>query len=403
MVRHSDHPLRDRAKTHLDRREPLLSASRSAEELLHELQVHQIELEMQNETLRQTQFVMEESRDRYVDLYDFAPVGYLTLNNAGLIVEVNLTGAALLGVERQKLLRHRFAEFVTLQDRDSWHKHFSSALQQGGKQSCEMELLRRDGSTFHSHMDCLHLNGSIARIAFSDISRRKQLENELRESRQLLRNLADKVESLREEERKRIAREMHDELGQILTALRMDVALINLRFGQDNAELLAKTDSMTTLLDQANHCVHNIVSNLRPTALDMGIVAGVRWLCNEFSAHSGNACVLHTTNEYISLSEMRAVAVFRVIQELLTNAARHAEASHVKITLALRADELFVEVCDNGKGFEPAAKGNDKSFGLLGIHERTIALGGNVNISSAPNQGTVVTVIVPTEETEKKQ
>ena len=392
MSRHSDHPLRQRAEVLIDKRAPL--ASRSASELLHELQVNQIELEMQNETLRQTQMAMEESRDRYVDLYDFAPVGYLSLNADGLISQINLTGAALLGAERSKLLNQRFAQFVAPQDRDRWHSHYSAAQQQG----CELLLLRRDGSTFPVQLDCLY--DSITRITFTDMSVRKLLENELRDSRQLLRNLAEKMEQLREEERRRIAREVHDELGQVLTALRMDVALINMRFAGHNPELQEKTQGMAELLDQAHRCVHDIVSNLRPSALDMGIIPALRWLCSEFSTHTDACCALHTTEDQIILSEVRAVAVFRIAQELLTNAARHAAASEVTISLTRHADELVVEVCDNGRGFDPAATKKNTSFGLLGIHERAIALGGQVVIYSAPNQGTAVTVIVPTENKE---
>jgi len=236
----------------------------------------------------------------------------------------------------------------------------------------------------------------MARIAFSDISKRKILEDELKESQQLLRNLAEKTALLREEERKRIAREVHDELGQILTALRMDVALLALRFGEGNTALLEKTQGMTVLLDQANGCVRNIVSNLRPAALDIGIIPALRWLCNEYAVHSGSSCVLHTNEEQVDLSEVRGVAVFRIVQELLTNAARHARASSVKITLAQLDDNLHIAVCDNGKGFDPALQEKSQSYGLLGIRERAIALGGQVEIVSAPEQGTAVTIVVPT-------
>ncbi len=400
-------PLRAQAEAQLDRHTPAITASRPAEAWLHELQVHQIELEMQNETLRQTQLAMEESRDRYVDLYDFAPVGYLTLNDTGQIAEINLTGAGLLGVERKALLGRRFAQFIATGDRDCWHHHFSAALQQGGKQSCELALIRADSSVFHAQMDCLHIttdgNTRMARIAFSDVSKRKILEDELRESHQLLRNLAEKTELLREEERKRIAREVHDELGQILTALRMDVALLALRFGEGNTALLEKTQGMTVLLDQANCCVRNIVSNLRPSALDIGIIPAIRWLCNEYAVHSGSSCVLHTAEERVDLAEVRAVALFRIVQELLTNAARHAAASDVKITLERLADDLRVEVRDNGKGFDPALREKNQSYGLLGIRERALALGGQVEIVSAPGQGTMVTVIVPTQPKEKTE
>lgn len=380
---------------------PAKVQKRSAEELLHELQIQHLELEMQAEQLRSAQVALEESRDRYVSLYDLAPVGYLTLTDAGLITEANLTGAALLGVERKKLLQCRFAKFVVPEDRDRWHHHFSRALQQGGKQNGELALARADGTVFHARLDCLHMTADskagMTRIAFTDITERKLMEEELGVSRQILRELADNAEILREDERKCIAREVHDELGQILTALRMDVALINLRFGEHNAALLEKTQGMSVLLDQAGRSVRNIVSNLRPTALDTGIVAAVKWLCDEFAVHTGNPCVLHTTEEHIDLDEGRAVAVFRIVQELLTNVARHAEASSVDITLARHADNLHVEVRDNGKGFDPAVTAAvNKSFGLLGVCERAIAMGGDIEVISAPQQGTAVTIRMPT-------
>lgn len=230
----------------------------------------------------------------------------------------------------------------------------------------------------------------------ADITERKKLESGLMESRHLLRQLAEQTEILREEERKRIAREVHDELGSILTALRMDVALVNLLFGEQNAALFKKTQGMTVLLDQAGQCVHDIVSNLRPMALDIGIVPAVKWLCDEFSARTGSPCILHLTDENVNLDEARAVAVFRMVQELLTNVARHAGTSSVQITLESRADSICIQVRDDGKGFNSSVKPKNKSFGLLGIRERAIALGGEVEVVSAPSRGTVVTIIVPT-------
>ncbi|MBU3908614.1 MAG: EAL domain-containing protein [Gammaproteobacteria bacterium] len=156
--------------------------TRSTEDLLHELQVHQIELEMQNESLRQAQFALEESRDRYVDLYEFAPIGYFTLSRNGLIVAVNLTGATLLREERAILLERRFASYVEPHDRERWQRNFALALQQGGKQSCDLLLRRRDGTLFHGHLLC-NATDSIAqqlRITLSDITEQKQAEEQLR-------------------------------------------------------------------------------------------------------------------------------------------------------------------------------------------------------------------------------
>ena len=126
-------------------------------ELMHELRVHQIELEMQNEELRRTQIVLEEARDRYVNLYEFAPVGYLTLTSKGVIAEVNLTASALLGLDRKELLKRHFSSFITHDDGNQWHKCFMSVLQHDGHQSCELAFKRGDGSVFDAQLDCLHM------------------------------------------------------------------------------------------------------------------------------------------------------------------------------------------------------------------------------------------------------
>jgi diguanylate cyclase (GGDEF)-like protein/PAS domain S-box-containing protein len=157
---------------------------RPAEEILHELQVYQVELEMQNEELRQAQVELEQSRDRYVDLYEFAPVGYLTLTSESLITEVNLTGSALLGIERKKLLLRRFANFVAEKDSDRWNCFFVSVLQHDERQNCELVLKHSNGQNFNAHLDCLHIiagNGEHSvRIAFNDISEQKHTEEALR-------------------------------------------------------------------------------------------------------------------------------------------------------------------------------------------------------------------------------
>lgn len=156
---------------------------RSAEELLHELQVRQIELEMQNEELRQNQAALEESRDLYVDLYGFVPIGYITLTREGMISEINLTGAVLLGVEQKKLLNRQFAYFVTPQDSDSWHQYFMDAVQYGKKQSCELALKRGDGSVFPAKLCCPYIGAGSElpiRIALIDITKHKLAEDELR-------------------------------------------------------------------------------------------------------------------------------------------------------------------------------------------------------------------------------
>ncbi len=167
---------------------------RPAEKLLHELQVHQIELEMQNEQLRQAQVELEKSRDRYVDFYDFAPAGYLTLNHEGMIDEINLTGAALLGVERGKLPYHRFISFVATDDRDRWYRHFLNILTHDNTPACELALQHDGGARSYARLDCLRLKKdgkeSVVRIVLTNITGRKAAEDALEESNRFFSTLA---------------------------------------------------------------------------------------------------------------------------------------------------------------------------------------------------------------------
>jgi len=153
------------------------------EEIVYELDVHQIELEMQNEALRKTQLDLEESRDRYADLYDFAPVGYFTFKHRGVIDEVNLTGASLLGVERKKLLNRGFGRFVAEEDLARWDRYLSDVYQNMEKQICELLLRRNDGSSFYAHLESVRVdlgNGtSVVRSIVSDITGRKQAEEQI--------------------------------------------------------------------------------------------------------------------------------------------------------------------------------------------------------------------------------
>ncbi|SIS86306.1 EAL domain-containing protein [Neptunomonas antarctica] len=175
----TDHSLRPAAEAQLVNSLPPEPMARSSEELLHELHVHQIELEMQNEALRQTQQALEESRDRYIDLYEFAPVGYLTLSDKGLITEINLTGVTLLGQERNKLINTSLRTLVITEDQSRWVQHLMVARKQTEKLSIELSLQHGNGTVFQALLDCVS-NTSGLRITLNDITQRKQAENELR-------------------------------------------------------------------------------------------------------------------------------------------------------------------------------------------------------------------------------
>ncbi len=192
----SDSHLRDAAEKKLSRSSGKRSGmiGKSPEELLHELQVHQIELEMQNEELRRIQLALEESKEKYLDLYDFAPVGYFTFSPEALINEVNLCGAALLGMTRHKLTNTRFRRMVETKEQDRWDRHFLSVLQQGERQGCELTLKRSDGSIFQAQLDSirkeLKTGTPLVLTAISDISENKRMQGALQEREQRFRELS---------------------------------------------------------------------------------------------------------------------------------------------------------------------------------------------------------------------
>jgi PAS domain S-box-containing protein len=236
---------------------------------------------------------------------------------------------------------------------------------------------------------------SAASAVESQEARLGQLNQDLGASHQRLREMAAQNEGRLEQERKHIALEVHDELGQVLTALRMNMSLLEMRLGAQCPALIDEMQGMKELVDRAIQGVRNVAANLRPAALDMGLVSALEWQCQEFIRHTGVACTFHARQGNLDLEEKRAVVVFRIVQESLTNISRYAQASQVDVSLGRRGDELWVQVLDNGNGFDQAAAPSRKSFGLLGMRERAIALGGRVEIASTAGRGTVISMVIP--------
>ncbi|OGT12815.1 MAG: hypothetical protein A2342_01930 [Gallionellales bacterium RIFOXYB12_FULL_54_9] len=620
--------------------------------LLHELHVHQMELEMQNETLRQTQLELEASRDRYLHLYDFAPVAYLTVDRHGMITEANLTAAKLFGMGRQSLRQSRFSRLISEAYSERWYRFFLNLLKYPDTMVCELQLRRSDATLWHAQLSCqciAEAQGGGVRITFTDITaqreseqkqseseekfriifegaldgillidpltlrlvsanpafckmldysqndipgltvpdihpsgdvnliikdiqrhvsrerelsvdvpvlrrdgsvfyvdirsshvrlngkdlliglfrditerraaeegrriselkhrllfensrdalmtlapplwrftsanqatltlfgvssiaefvelepwrlaperqadgadsvlraqgmidiamqegsnsfeylhrrldgsvftadvrlsridlgaelflqatvrditERKQTEAALRTNQTQLRELAAQGAASREAELKRIAREVHDELGQVLTALRMDISLLRMQF--KDPLLQNKIEDMRVLVDQAIQGVRDVTVNLRPPALDMGLIPALNWLCSEFIARNNIRCALQAADLQRTLSEEQTMVMFRIVQESLTNVLRHAGANKVEITLSQVADGLTVTVQDDGRGFDPDTPSRKKSFGLLGMKERALAINGSVHVASSPSQGTMITASIP--------
>jgi PAS domain S-box-containing protein len=228
-----------------------------------------------------------------------------------------------------------------------------------------------------------------------DISDRKQAENELLQSRQELRDLTARLQLVREEERTCMAREVHDELGQALTGLKIDLAWVKPRV-MDRPAIADRVQSIIVRIDGAMDTVRRIATDLRPSVLDdLGLVAAVEWQAQEFERSTGIATQLEVQAGHPELDDRCATTAFRILQETLTNVTRHAHATRVRIALQVSAEELTLEVRDNGRGISKSDLLSSTSLGLIGSRERAIACGGKLVIRGIRNQGTIALLRIP--------
>jgi signal transduction histidine kinase len=229
----------------------------------------------------------------------------------------------------------------------------------------------------------------------SEIADRQRREDEFRRSTEQLRELSARLQSVREEERTRISRAIHDELGQTLTGLKMDVAWLQGHLEPQQPALLAKTQAMSKLIDTTIQTVRRISTELRPGILDLGLVATIEWQLQEFQTRTGVESKLITALEETALDDASSTAVFRILQEILTNVARHAQATQVEVILEERAGFLRLQVRDNGRGITKSEIRSPKSIGLLGMQERARLQAGEVRFQGTAGKGTIVTVQLP--------
>ncbi len=240
-------------------------------------------------------------------------------------------------------------------------------------------------------------DGSLLRAVGTsqDITELKLIESDLETSRLQLRQLAARRERTREEERKRIARDIHDELGQMLTSLRMEISLLRMNFARDNSQLLECIQSITRLLDNTIQVTREVATKLRPTVIEMGIGPALEWLVKTTSLQTGIEFDISYSESDLNLDDEAAIVVFRIVQESINNVLKHAQASKVTISMKLESDNYVLEIDDNGKGFDIITSRKDNSLGLISRQERAIMLGGKANISSTSGKGTLIQVTIP--------
>ncbi|MDB5729332.1 MAG: hypothetical protein JWQ00_2537 [Noviherbaspirillum sp.] len=480
------------------------------------------ETDLQHFQLQQAHIDIESSLARYADLYDFAPVGYFTLDRQGTICEANLTGASLLGTMRSELIGKHLWHFIAPAARTAFNSFLRKVFQGRAKETRDVSFLNADQQPLYAHIEatadetgntcrlvmldinerrhaelalieseerfrvmadsapvliwittadncyswfnrvwldftgrpldletgsgwmdgvhpedkqkCLevhrsafkarrpfsteyrlrHSNGNYRHVlangvprfspqgefvgfigSCTDISDRKKTEEALQHSRQMLRHLVSYQERVREDERKRIARELHDELGQNLLALRLDVSMLHVRTETSHPRLNRRVTAALEQIDATMRAVRSTINNLRPTVLDLGLNAAIEWQVQDFRRRSGIVCDLSMDEHDFELDDERATALFRILQESLTNVIRHAQASHVRVELRKNASSILMKVADNGIGLYPDCRRKVNSFGLVGIEERISALGGELVIDSNHEIGTALLISIP--------
>ncbi|HYD97088.1 MAG TPA: PAS domain S-box protein [Noviherbaspirillum sp.] len=464
---------------------------------------------------------VEEAVAHYTDLYERAPVAYFRLDRHGVILEVNLSGAGLLGATRSALLRRRLREFISLDMHASFTEFLKQVFASEAKESCELRFLDSGRNPFFAHLEAnadparqscrvvlcdvserkkaelslieseerfrlmadsapvliwitgpdmeylwfnrmwLEFTGrrleeelgtgwrngihpddlaacaaahdaafalrrsftleyrlknsdggyhfmlahGVPRLSPSggflgyigtctDISERKKIEDELQHSRQMLRHLISHQERVREDERKRIARELHDDLGQNLLALRLEVSILQRRTGRTHPRLNERVRSALGQIDATMKAVRAAINNLRPTVLDLGLAAAIEWQLQDFQRRSGIVCELAMEDD-VALDDDRATALFRIVQESLNNVLRHSQASTVRVALRREGARMQLRIADNGIGIVPDRCRKANSFGLVGIEERINAFGGSLEILSGQDSGTALVVSLP--------
>jgi signal transduction histidine kinase len=415
-----------------------------SQRLLHELEVHQIELEMQNSELEQARDEMLKVLEKYTDLYDFAPVGYLSLDREGIIREVNLAGSVMLGVPRSVLPKRRFGLFVSLGDRAVFADFLMQVFVSGERAECEVRLQVTGGQPLDVRMQANVIDsGQACRVALMDITQHKRAEaaqrrldvltasnlklkeelvqrqaakKALQQSEQelgrlllqarlqqdRLRDLTHGILHAQEEERKRISRELHDVIAQALVGINVHVAALTHEAAGDPESLQRKINNMHRVVEDALDIVHRFARELRPTMLDdLGLIPALQSFMKSFMEDTGIRASLKVFAGIEKSSGPLCTTLYRVAQESLTNVARHAKASQVELSICCLDDIICMEIKDDGHGFaveKMLGAKKKRRLGLLGMRERVEMIGGRFQVESAPGQATTIRVEIPVEK-----
>jgi PAS domain S-box-containing protein len=399
--------LADRKKNRSPQEQPALSRRElvarlsEAEENLRAIRSGEVDAIVVNRQGEEKVFTLRGADHTYRVFVERMNEGAAVLSSDHTVLHCNGRFAQFLGARLQSVIGSSMLDLVWPDD----HPKLDALLRHAAQRNCrgEIRLQSRKGAPLSVHLSLNPLRLDSTRavcLIASDLSETKRAEQELRASSEQLRNLTAHLQSVREEERARISREVHDELGQSLTAVKMDLAWLAGRVPQRDGPMLKRIRSTQQLADSIIQAIRRISTELRPAVLDLGLAAAVEWQVQEFEARSGIRCKVRLLTRQV-LASNASTAMFRIFQETLTNVARHAKATRAEVVLQKQRDRLVLLIHDNGRGFDQADPSLSKSLGLLGMRERAAILGGRVNISSAPGKGTTVTAWIPLRPPEK--
>ncbi|MCC5848498.1 MAG: PAS domain S-box protein [Verrucomicrobia bacterium] len=422
-----------------------LTSDTDTRRLLHELQVHQIELEMQNVELQESRNHAESLRDKYIELYDFSPVGYFSLDEKGLILEVNLTGAAMLGVVRSELIGSNLTRFAESSCQSVLFNLLASVFADSGKKTDEIQLKKHGGEHFWAGLYASPAFSTdhgqkVCRMAISDVTahkkaeearhqvellthsnqelkqeivRRQAVEEALKKSERHQKELLEQARDLQgklrklshsnlhavERERKRISRDLHDDVIQTLVGINFHLAALA-EMPEITAEMLKEKIVQTQHLVEAS--VRSILTyalELRPPGLDdLGLVVSLNTFLKDFMKRTGIEVDFKANADEDQLGSDQRIALYRIVQTGLANVMEHAEASRVELRISETADEVSLQITDNGISFDVpghAALRSGKHLGLISMRERAEMMGGTFRIESQPGQGTSLYVRIP--------
>jgi len=374
-------------------------AVRDRMSLIHEVSVYQEELLVQNEALIRAQSALEETRDQFIELYDFAPTGYLTLDENGVIRQCNLTAASMFGRAKSRIEGFPLLGFVAERDRVAFTGFLHRCRTASTPPGLESELVMNTADGERTlQLFCrprTHQNRREYFTSLVDVTDRRTLEMERARAAADRAALMRRLITAQDEERQRIARNLHDDIGQQHTAIRLRLDRLEQHAHEDALrQMIAETRQLFSRLDQR---VHFVATELRPSALDLGLVGALGQFAREWAETFQVAVdVVSHLPAGQRLSPEIETHLYRIVQEALNNIAKHAGARHVSIVLDIKDTAVILIIEDDGKGFDAdSARRGRSPLGILGMEERAHIIGGQFEIESAPGHGTSVFVTVP--------